>query len=286
MARLGLTPRQIRARRLAKLGGTSSPSPSKPDEDKASASEATAAAPPTRPQAANVDSEKPSPNITIQPAAAPSQPATNPSPRVVPKAGGSEGPKTSSGSLSVSRKRSASKIDDDVPAPARKPDPPQAESDEDYADRVLSQIFRISVNPHHMSNSSGHRLAFLPALNQELNDAGEPLKLSVSTLDQAIIEACSSWPGDKPLLSYLLPCWKRAVKAATSAKITAGPRFDVHEESKRLCMSNCLFALTMPILYKLVKAHIAYFTSGGVLTDLAANQTRIMILSFLTFSEL
>ncbi|KFA49317.1 hypothetical protein S40293_04161 [Stachybotrys chartarum IBT 40293] len=240
---------EIRARRLAKLGGTSSPSPSKPDEDKASASEATVAAPPTRPQAANVDSEKPSPNITIEPATAPSQPATNASPRAVPKAGGSEGPKTSSGSLSVSRKRSASKIDDDVPAPARKPDPPQAESDEDYADRVLSQIFRISVNPHHMSNSSGHRLAFLPALNQELNDAGEPLKLSVSTLDQAIIEACSSWPGDKPLLSYLLPCWKRAVKAAASAKITAGPRFDVHEESKRLCMSNCLFALTMPILY-------------------------------------
>jgi ubiquitin conjugation factor E4 B len=120
---------------------------------------------------------------------------------------------------------------------------------------VLSQIFRITADPHRMtSNQGSHRLTFLPNLNQELVDSGEPLKLSVNNLDQAIIEACSSWPHDKPLMQYLLPCWKRAVKAAAGNKHTSGVRFELHEESKRLCMSNCLFAVTMPVLYGLVAA--------------------------------
>lgn len=123
------------------------------------------------------------------------------------------------------------------------------ESDEDYANRVLSQIFRVTVDPHHMSDAHGHRLAFLPSLNEELNESGEPLKISVGNLDQAIIEAAGSWPIDKPLMNYLLPCWKRAVKAASTAKVAPGPKTEVHEESKRLCMSNCLFSLTMPDLY-------------------------------------
>jgi ubiquitin conjugation factor E4 B len=124
------------------------------------------------------------------------------------------------------------------------------ESNEDYAARILSQVFRVSVDPHHMTTALGHRLTFLPNLNQELNDAGEPLKLSISNLDQAIIEACTNWPHDKPLMAYLLPCWKRVVKASTAgSKLAAGPRAEIHEEAKRLCMSNCLFALTMPLLY-------------------------------------
>ena len=99
------------------------------------------------------------------------------------------------------------------------------------------------INPH------GQRLTFLPNLNEELNESGEPLKLSVNTLDQALMEAASSYPQDKPLMNYFLPCWKRAVKASLQIKTTEGPRFEVHDEAKRLCMSGCLFALTMPDLY-------------------------------------
>lgn len=102
-----------------------------------------------------------------------------------------------------------------------------------------------------MSTPQGVRLTFLPSLNEELNESGEPLRLSTGTLDQAIIEACSSWPADKPLLSYLLPCWKRAVKQAAQ-KTSSTKRQQLHEEAKRLSMSNCLFALTMPDLYGLV----------------------------------
>lgn len=99
-----------------------------------------------------------------------------------------------------------------------------------------------------MSNAHGVRLTFLPNLNEELNESGEALRLSTATLDQAIIEACSAWPDDKPLMSYLLPCWKRAVKQATQ-KTSSTTRQQLHEEAKRLSMSNCLFALTMPDLY-------------------------------------
>ncbi|PHH82012.1 hypothetical protein CDD83_3386 [Cordyceps sp. RAO-2017] len=156
-----------------------------------------------------------------------------------------------SGSSSPHRKRCAADIDDGTAAtpPPRRPNPQQAESDDDYAHRVLTQIFRITVDPHHMSSPQGQRLVFVPNLNQELNDAAEPLKLSTAILDQAIIEACAAWPLDKPLLDYLLPCWKRAVKSASMARNLTGSRVEAQDEAKRLCLSNCLFSLTMPVLY-------------------------------------
>ena len=145
---------------------------------------------------------------------------------------------------------------DDVVEPARKPTPkPQrsVESDADYAHRTLTGIFRVSVDPHHMTTSQ-QRLVFLPNLNQELNDSGDALQLSVGTLDQTIIEACSNWPQDKPLMDYLLPCWKRAVKTANTARNVSAEKAEILEEAKRLCMSNCLFALTMPALYGYVQS--------------------------------
>lgn len=99
-----------------------------------------------------------------------------------------------------------------------------------------------------MSSAQGVRLTFLPGLNEDLNQGGEPLRLSVANLDQAVIEACTSWPDDKPLLEYLLPCWKRAVKLVAQ-KTSSTAKQQIHQEAKRLCMSNCLFAITMPDLY-------------------------------------
>ncbi|KAM0261933.1 hypothetical protein ACHAQJ_001936 [Trichoderma viride] len=238
---------QIRARRLAKLGN---PAASKPAESTpAEAGSSTSPAPPqSGSPAPEADTETKKTKINITPAA---QPTSNPFAQLGVRSSTPADPVGSTGTFRVARKRSASEVDDVLSAPPpRKATPVQAESDEDYIDRVLSQIFRITVDPHRMtSNQGSHRLTFLLGLNQELNDSGEPLKLSLNNLDQAIIEACSSWSSDKPLMHYLLPCWKRAVKAAAANKQTSGPRFELHEESKRLCMSNCLFAVTMPVLY-------------------------------------
>jgi ubiquitin conjugation factor E4 B len=215
---------EIRARRLAKLGGPpAASSSSKPAESKTPA-------------------ESPEPSSS-------STPKPQPAEAEVPRASINITPASSDKPAQAAPKSSTSGPSAAPPAPAHRAEPPKPESDEDYANRVLSSVFRITVNPHQGPSYQGYRPTFLPNLNQELNDAGEPLKLSVSTLDQAIIEACTAQPHDKPLFGYLLPCWKRAVKSATSAKITAGPRFEVHEEAKRLCMSNCLFALSVPDLY-------------------------------------
>ncbi|KAF5027783.1 hypothetical protein F66182_114 [Fusarium sp. NRRL 66182] len=238
---------QIRARRLAKLG-TSTPASSKSDENKAPGSESSnpsrTPTPKPQPQAASADS-RPKINITS------SAPAASSSPNPFTKLGVKAEPSSSTGSFRVNRKRLASEIDDAASADrsSPKPAPSRPESDAAYADRTLSQIFRITVDPHNMTSVHGERLAFLPNLNQELNESGEPLKLSINTLDQALMEAASSWPLDKPLMSYFLPCWKRAVKASVQLKATEGPKFEVHEEAKRLCMSGCLFSLTMPDLY-------------------------------------
>lgn len=113
-----------------------------------------------------------------------------------------------------------------------------------------------------MASSGGQRLIFLPGLNEELNEAKEPLKITTGNLDQAILEAASTWPHDKPLMDFLLPCWKRATKASSAAKAPSGPRHELHEEAKRLALSNCLFSLTIPDLFG-YGSHASFFVSGG-----------------------
>lgn len=244
---------QIRARRLAKLG-SSAPKPGEgkdPENDSAQPS----TTPTPKPQSSEAPTPKPKINIT--PAPKTSKPSSNPFTQLGVPNTRPEEPSGSPGSSRPHRKRSAAEIDDGsaaAPAP-RKPNPQQTESDEDYAHRVLTQIFRITVDPHHMTNAQGQRLVFVPNLNQELNEAGDALKLSTSVLDQAIIEACSNLPPNEPLFGYLLLCWKRAVKAASTTKNASDVRLGVHEEAKRLCISNCLFSLTMPDLYGCVSQY-------------------------------
>ncbi|TQV91651.1 ubiquitin conjugation factor E4 [Cordyceps javanica] len=246
---------QIRARRLAKLGA---PKP-QPDNGSTSgnASNQAASKPTTTENTSGVADSKTKINITSAAAAAPERSAPNPFKALgLNKQSDAKGSAGSSGiatSPASPRKRSLQEIDGGLSAsnaaPPRKQTVPQTvETDEQYENRILTNIFRLSVDPHHMSTPQGARLNFLPGLNGELNQSGDALRLSTATLDQAIIEACGSWPEEKPLLNYLLPCWKRAVKQAAQ-KTSSTTRQQVHEEAKRLCMSNCLFAITMPDLY-------------------------------------
>lgn len=152
------------------------------------------------------------------------------------------------------RKRPATDVDDGAAPPTqRKANPQTPESDEDYVNRVITQIFRVTANPHAMTNSAGHKLKLLPDLNEEMNAEGRSLKLTIEDLDQAIMEAGRNcWPKNKPLIEYMLPCWKRAVKAVSSSKVTEGPRREVLEEAKRLSLSYCLFGFTLPDLFEYV----------------------------------
>lgn len=73
--------------------------------------------------------------------------------------------------------------------------------------------------------------------------------LSTDRLDSAILEASSTIPNNKPILDYLLPCWKRVVRAFKGLRGYAGAKDTVLKEAKRLCMSHCVFAVEMPELY-------------------------------------
>ena len=243
---------QIRARRLAKLGTSSTP---KPDSEQASSTTES----PNPVEASGSGTTTPKRDINITPASSkPAGSEANPFKQMnVPpnsKVADNATSKSTGSSSVVRRKRSASEIDDGRPATSHPPRNPASqastETDEDYTHRMLTNIFKVTADPLVMSDPQGQRLVFLQNLNQELNDSGMPLKLCQKHLDQTIIEACNLWPVDKPIMNYLLPCWKRAVQAANKNKVTEGPRFFLHEEAKRLTMSNAMFSLSIPQLFK------------------------------------
>lgn len=126
---------------------------------------------------------------------------------------------------------------------------PTEEDIDSYEHRILGQIFRITLGPDQRTDTSNHKLIYLPNLRQELEDEKSPLRLTKDILDSAILEACSTIPNNKPVLDYLLPCWKRIVKAMKGLRGYANGKDAILKEAKRLCMSNCIFAVEMPELY-------------------------------------
>lgn len=117
---------------------------------------------------------------------------------------------------------------------------------EDFSDRVLTEVLRATVDPAKASD----QVTFLPELSQGLKDSDEPLKLSLDNIDSAIMEAASAWPSEKSLLSYFLPCWSRAQEKKSAPPRDADEaKIHVLNEAKRLCISNSLFAVTVPDLF-------------------------------------
>jgi ubiquitin conjugation factor E4 B len=113
---------------------------------------------------------------------------------------------------------------------------------EEWSNRVLSEVLRVTLD----QTRAGPKMTYLPNMADELREAGEPLKLNAQNVDTAILEAASSLPADKPLLDYLLPCFKRVVRTTITGRRLSSEQTAVLEEAKRLCLSNCVFALSMP----------------------------------------
>jgi ubiquitin conjugation factor E4 B len=134
------------------------------------------------------------------------------------------------------------------PPPRKSTAIPKEETPDAFESRILGSIFRITLEES-AHDHSGHKLVFLPNLKQELEEAGEPVGLSVGTLDSAILEAASKVPHNKPVLDYLLPCWKRTTRALKGIRGHGSGRDAVIKEARRLCISHIIFAVTMPELY-------------------------------------
>ncbi|KAB8246848.1 ubiquitin elongating factor core-domain-containing protein [Aspergillus flavus] len=131
------------------------------------------------------------------------------------------------------------------------PPPPRAEeSIEAFEDRTLSAVFKLTLKEDRQRDIHGQRLTYLSGLKSELEEQGRDLRIETAVLDQALLEAASNAPQQKPL-DYLLPCWRRISRLHKGFRRARedDPKFKVICEARRLCLSYCMFAITMPEMF-------------------------------------
>ncbi|KAJ5938747.1 hypothetical protein N7466_001881 [Penicillium verhagenii] len=153
------------------------------------------------------------------------------------------------------------KITPTTPAPERPrstapstpgtPPPSKMETIETFEDRTLSAVFKLTLKEEGSRDLYSQRVD-LPGLRAELKNEGKELLLRTAFLDQALLEAASKAEKGRPL-DYLLPCWKRITKLHKGFRRTTDddPKFQVLCEARRLCMSYCIFGITMPEMFGL-----------------------------------
>ncbi|EFW20031.1 hypothetical protein D8B26_003499 [Coccidioides posadasii str. Silveira] len=165
----------------------------------------------------------------------------------VPRAGGPQ--------IHISRlpRGNMSQSGDGAPRIRITKNPPQQRAEETleaFEDRTLSALFKITLNESQQQDIHGQKLLYLPGVVSDLEEQRQPLRLNVGILDQALLEAGSNAERQKPL-EYLLPCWKRVTRLYKGFKRTKpdDPKYDVVKEARRLCLSYCIFAATMPEMF-------------------------------------
>lgn len=232
---------------MEKLSG-----PAKPKTEEVSEA-ATIGSPSITPpvQTTNTDSTA-NPKITVKPGPSPGTTSDNPFSKLTARpANGTSSPSVSSTSETTSMKRQFAEDEQSIAkAPIKKTSMASAEEDiESWENRVIGQIFRLTLDPNQRVDGQHRNLILLRGLRQDLEEEKLPIRFSTERLDSAILEACSSVPHTKPILDYLLPCWKRILKAMRGLRGYASEKDAILKEAKRLCMSHCIFAVEMPELY-------------------------------------
>lgn len=107
------------------------------------------------------------------------------------------------------------------------------------------------MKPDEVKDAHGHTLIFISRTVDELEESDAPLQLNVDNLEQAITEAASKPSAGKPF-EYLLQCFKRIARAIRSTKYSGpdDPKHEILREARRLCMSYCIFAVTIPYMFE------------------------------------
>ena len=121
---------------------------------------------------------------------------------------------------------------------------------ESFEDSTLSSVFRFAVHADRSRDAHGHPLYVLHGIRSELEEAKAPMRLTKELLGEAIIEAGSDQGKITPL-EYLLGCWKRVSRLWRSYRggDSNDPKTEVVREARRMCMSNCIFAVTIPEMF-------------------------------------
>jgi ubiquitin conjugation factor E4 B len=222
-------------KRLAKLGGGSS---NTGNTSPAPAANGDASAPATTP------SDATSPAVLTPKTESTSADGENPFSQLGMK-GGQEEKKTAPQIKVNPRPASPAKRERDG---SEKPRSRPQENLETWQDRNLRQIFRVTLKPEDSKDTSGHELIFLASTRQDLIDGDAAVQLNTEVLEGAITEAASQAPGGKPF-EYLLGCFKRASRMLRNTKKEEEAKREILSETRRLCMSYCVFAVTMPEMF-------------------------------------
>ena len=247
--------KQIRNKRLAKLGGQASTQVAPTTQETSSS---TSASPPSRTPSIQspFTQDPPKPKINISSTSSSAGPSQKPIVQPTPKQSTAEPPRinisSSGGAQSPSLKRSRLS-----PSPGKSA---VKESPESWEDKTLEGIFRLSLDKSHRQDYLGHKLHYVDGVRRDLEEQNAPMKLTVDILDQAILEAASNLGKTSPL-DYLLACWKRVTRQFKILKAKPdNQKLDVIREARRLCMSYCIFAITMPDMFGMEPAESSLLT--------------------------
>lgn len=136
----------------------------------------------------------------------------------------------------------------------------QTETIEQWEDRTLRNIFRLSLDPSQTKDIHGQTLHVVPQLREELEAEDKPLLLSTESLEQAIMEAGTSLGKPTPH-DWLFGCWKRITRLSKSVKDRSpeNKKWSIVSEAKKLCMSWCILSVTTPDIFGLEYDGIAAF---------------------------
>ncbi|SMR61144.1 unnamed protein product [Zymoseptoria tritici ST99CH_1E4] len=212
---------KIRAKRLAKLGGQNSTTATTPS----SSNDVTRTSTPTPQTTDGAGDKAQTPSLRQE---QPSTPA--PTERKPVK-------------INVSKPRPASPKRE-RPRPTEKP----AESIDTWQDKTLRQVFRVTLKVEEVKDIHGNNLIFLPSTRDDLTEQNRPELLNVDVLEGAITEAAGQAPGGN-IFEYLLTCFKRVSRTIRSARAEDTAKLEILKETRRLCMSYCVFAVTMPEMF-------------------------------------
>ena len=236
---------QIRNKRLAKLGSQApSQSPANSQEPTVGPSSLESQKPSSNPTASPKDDQQPRSKVGN-----PSSPKSqNPFSQLVSVHANAEGPRiniTSAASNQNTARTRARSSESSKGASSR-----LGETLEEWEDKALGGIFRLTLNKSTTRDAQGHSLRFVAGVRDDLEEQNEPIRFSTAVLDQAILEAASN-SGKSTPLDYLLACWKRVMRVYKGFKRGSAedPKYNIVKEARRLCMSYCIFAVTMPDMF-------------------------------------
>lgn len=130
--------------------------------------------------------------------------------------------------------------------------PREEETLQEWEDRILGAIFKLTLDPNVRHDTHGHPLHYVANVRAGMEEEGYPVRFGTAMLDEAILEAASNLGKTMPL-DYLLACWKRVTRLLKTHKIgdesASSSKYGIISEAKRICMSYCIFAVTMPDMF-------------------------------------